>query len=304
MTRHPLAAAAEHVPAAFPRSLKALRCDGLTIVAARGFTLFEVIVAVVLLAALASLTLPMLLNRSRSIEFDEVLRQIEGVASSARSEALRGSEPLLFEARWNEQDGAWWIGTSRILSEHEDTEGGSAALVDAARALRDDVNADTRWAADESAQLPAFEAMLSLPRGWVVTREVPATMLEAVFAEAGEATEWAAAAFDVGSEEMEPARREVLGMYMPDGSLLWSATMYLTVDNGRIATFEPVEWLGRLSLREVNAADFEAQSEADEEQAMNEAGEDENSMPGFGDIDDADVARRPATPPSRPGRQP
>lgn len=245
------------------------------------------IVALALIGALATVVLPLMLDRTRDLSFDETVMQIERAASVARSDAQRRSEPVLFEARWSEKDRVYRVGTAPL---REQTEGTGEANIVAELPSFDAEQSDADTGAD---QLPSFQASLTLPLEYEIRRRIPDEFFESAGVSPGDSgvdelsfdqPEESGAAGGVGDDWAEPElpQRVVIALFLPDGTLMGEERLYLIAPGSRVAAITMNRWLGQVKVERVRldqpASEEDEQDSGPQDEAapVGETGSDES----------------------------
>lgn len=231
---------------------RARRGDG----ARRGLTLFEVVVALALLAALAGIIMPLMLDRTRDLSFDETVLQLEQAASVARAESQRESEAVLFEVRWSAGEGAYRVGTAKLGEPGE-----SAGEADVVNELPRLSGKETGMG-ESPADLPSFQALLTLPSQYQIRRRIPEEYFEAAGVAAGLPEEPSAGFAGEGADAEDwglvgvwgdPPRpqRVIIAVFLPDGTLMGDERLYLLGPGQRVAAITTNRWLGAVKVERV-----------------------------------------------------
>lgn len=214
------------------------------------------IVALALIGALATVVLPLMLDRTRDLSFDETVMQIERAASVARSDAQRRSEPVLFEARWSERDRVYRVGTAPLQEQAEEAR---EANIVAELPRFDAEQSDGEAGVD---QLPSFQASLTLPMAYEIRRRIPEEFFESLGKTSGapdagelsfDAAEDSPASGSVGDDWAEPElpRRVVIALFLPNGTLMGEERLYLIAPGARVAAITMNRWLGQVKVERV-----------------------------------------------------
>ncbi|RMH11003.1 MAG: hypothetical protein D6695_10220 [Planctomycetota bacterium] len=216
-------------------------------------------VAITLMGALIAISIPLVLDRTRDISFDETLAQIERVASVVRADAQRRSEALALECRWSEEDQLVRIGVVKLEQNERESTGSVFDLPFNEGVGRVDASVE---------MMPSFDVMLTLAKGYELRRRIP----EMYFDRAGEALLQTETTFgDLQQDEMDPVgfdmdasqddgwgeldhppRRLVIAVFLPDGSLMGEERLYLLGPGGRVGAITMSRWLGRVRAERVN----------------------------------------------------
>lgn len=226
---------------------------------ARALTLFELVVAVALVAALAGVALPLVLARSRNIAFDELLIQIERTGAVARSESQRKSTPLRFEARWDAASAEYLIGVSRLDTDEEEDH-----LAGVVRAIEEEPGAHDEFESG-AVTLSGFETMLTLGPRVQLHRGLSDDLREMLLNPSdgsgaiGGATR---GEFDAKSDERR-MKRFTLAIFLPDGTLIAGESVYLVTPPERIARIASNAFLGSISATRITQAMLESEDDID-----------------------------------------
>ena len=258
------------------------QCLGLR---AQGMTLFEILVAVALIGAVMAITLPLVVSQTQRLTYGEIVAQIERHAAVVRSDALRESEAVWFEARWIEKDQAWGFGVAKIARDEDssfsvDDELAVALLGDMETALADDRMDQPPMFADEPDSMSGFEVRLRLPKGYRIERTLPEEIRalaeqgggfgdDELGLEPGELLESALDDGDGAAFEDEVADqaggRVLLAVFLPDGTLIGPEKVYLFAPGGRIATISMSPWLGSVRCQTLTLGGIAASADEDDD---------------------------------------
>ncbi len=282
---------------------------------ANGMTLFEILVALALLIAVMSITIPMVASQTNRIAFEEVTATLERQAAIVRSDAQRETEAVWFEAR-QLPDGIWAIGVSRMNQDEVDNPSEMAdwtdvLIGDLESVLPEDPDSMERSVpVDRNETFSSFEVLRRLPTGYSIRRTLPdeivalgeEPMLDEHDPFAEEAFELA---LDEAAQEMPSPFGEtppglieeiriVLAVFLPDGTLIGPEQLYLFAPDERIATIRFNRWLGSVKCAPLVRADLTPEDKS----------EPDRGDTGDGD-EDADRSRGPnSESPSPDGSRP
>ncbi len=212
------------------------------------FTLFEVLVAIALLIAAASLAAPALARRMGAALFDESSRQLEGALALCRAEALREGRAVALVAR-PARDGLRLM--ARPLGDDDPVDG----LADAG-------------GSGDGLFVPPGEGIGSTGGGPVVPREFPVFVLPSgvrVSAERPvppEAIGWGGEGEERGfglspmgaGGEGEADGPLTIAVFLPDGGALETAPFWLIGPEGRSVEVRISAATGKATLRVVRAS--------------------------------------------------
>lgn len=234
------------------------------------------VVALALLAALAGIVMPLMLDRTRDLSFDETVLQLERAASVARAESQRESKAVLFEVRWSERDGAYRIGTAR-LAERGERAGESDVVSELPR-----FEGQESGLGESPADFPSFQSLLTLPVQYEIRRRMPEEYLEAPSFESGPREAGGLAIGGAPEQEWGPVedwgdpqrpQRLIIAVFLPDGTLIGEERLYLLGPGQRVAAITTNRWLGALKVERM-VLDVSASRGDDESvEAGNRAGE-------------------------------
>ncbi len=233
--------------------------------------------ALALLAALAGIIMPLMLDRTRDLSFDETVLQLERAASVARAESQRESEAVLFEVRWSEREGSYRVGTARLRERGESA--GEENVVSALPRF----DGQEAGLGESPADLPSFQALLTLPPEYEIRRRIPEGYFEAAGVEAGvqndaapdfageDAEEEWGAAEDWGNPERP--QRVIIAVFLPDGTLMGEDRLYMIGPGQRVAAVTTNRWLGAVKVERVSLelTDSGAADEAPEDEERESA---------------------------------
>ncbi len=212
------------------------------------FTLFEVLVAIALLIAAASLAAPALARRMGAALFDESTRQLEGAIALYRAEALREGRAIALIAQ-PARDGLRLLGRP-IGDDEEPVEG----VVDASGTVEGwfvspGESAGSVWgSAVSQGEIPVFV----LPSGVRVSAErpVPTEAIGLGVASAGAGV--GLSRLD-GGFEAEADVPLTIAVFLPDGGALETAPFWLIGPEGRSVEVRISAATGKATLRGVRA---------------------------------------------------
>jgi type II secretory pathway pseudopilin PulG len=237
-------------------------------------TLFELIVAIALVAALAGVTLPLILSRSRTIAFDELLMQIERSGAVARSEAQRQSEALRFEARWDQKAEAYVIGMARLEELDASTEEDELSRVVRSIETMSDLEPTDP---DTEVSLAGLEVLVSLPTGVLLQRTLTDEQRDVVFGQFTDHADLAMAGTSIGGAAEDPAwdasgamedggehSRFTIAIFLPDGTLIAGERLYLIREIEHFGRIESNAWLGQITAKRLDLADVQDPQDDDE----------------------------------------
>ncbi len=211
------------------------------------FTLFEVLVAIALLIAAASLAAPALARRMGAALFDESTRQLEGAIALCRAEALREGRPIALIAQ-PARDGLRLLG--RPIGDEEPVEG----VVDASGTgegwfVSPGESAGSVWgSAVSQGEIPVFV----LPAGVRVSAERPVPT-EAIGLGVASAGAGVGLSRMDGGFEAEADVPLTIAVFLPDGGALETAPFWLIGPEGRSVEVRISAATGKATLRGVRA---------------------------------------------------
>lgn len=209
-----------------------------------------------LLAALAGIIMPLMLDRTRDLSFDEMVLQLEQAASVARAESQRESKAVLFEVRWSSREGSYRVGTAR-LGERSESEGEANVVRELPR-----FDGQEGGLGESHADLPSFQALLTLPSRYEIRRRIPEEYFETRVGSgmAGRSvpgrSDEGGATDDWGPPEDwgDPQRpqRVIIAVFLPDGTLIGEDRLYVLGPGQRVAAIRTNRWLGSVKVERVS----------------------------------------------------
>lgn len=251
------------------------RCVALS--RARGMTLFEILVALALMLALMSITIPIVASQTQRVTFNEVTTTLTHQAAVVRSESMRQTEAIWFEAR--RQGNAWVIGTRRMkknkdsrVAEESDWE--SALLAELESVLPDDseVAGEPAFGRADSFEesMTAFEVLRKLPTGYSFKRSLPDEIVALADSPVDDSALNESLDFDTEFDEVfgvddlatkrpvfeAEEQRIILAVFLPDGTLIGPDQVYLFAPGHRIATVSMNRWLGAVKCESLRLSDL------------------------------------------------
>jgi len=209
------------------------------------FTLFEVLVAIALLIAAASLAAPALARRMGAALFDESSRQLEGALALCRAEALREGRPIALVAQ-PAGDGLRLL--ARPIGDDDPIEGveGASGPGDRGSGMPGEGFGSADAPPRVSREFPVFV----LPSGVRVSAERPVP---------AEAIGWGREVAEPrpGVAPMDAAHEDEAGapltiaVFLPDGGALETAAFWLVGPEGRSVEVRISAATGKATLRAV-----------------------------------------------------
>ncbi len=236
----------------------------------RGFTILELLIALALLVAMASLVLPVLVSRSAGYAFDEALRQTRSAAMACRADAQRTGECVEFRAVTLADGRTALVGGllrgGETTGEIEDELAGVGVS---------ELEGEERVRSSE-------RQYVVLPKSTSVRRPEALAILSEAYAELDEGFVPEPMAWE---EETAETAAISLGVFLPDGSFVAGEAVELVGTDGRSARLRVHPWTGLASLEErtVEAASEAAWDEPEFDPLLNEdfggAAEEERGRP-------------------------
>ncbi|HRQ72320.1 MAG TPA: hypothetical protein PLU35_04745 [Phycisphaerales bacterium] len=212
------------------------------------FTLFEVLVAIALLIAAASLAAPALARRMGAALFDESSRQLEGALALCRAEALREGRPVALVAQ-PARDGLRLL--ARPLGE-DDPVGGLAGASGSGAGWfvsPGEGGASSGGGPGVPREFPVFV----LPSGVRVSAERPVPAEAIGLGAAGAGSEFGVSPMDSGEAAYADGPLTI-AVFLPDGGALETAPFWLIGPEGRSVEVRISAATGRATLRAVRGS--------------------------------------------------
>lgn len=211
--------------------------------------------ALALLAALAGIVMPLMLERTRDLSFDDMVLQLEQAAAVARAESQRESRAVLFEVRWSAREGVYRVGTAR-MGEQGESEGAANIVSELPR-----FDGKEGGLGESHADLPSFQAILTLPAHYEIRRRIPEEYFEPQVGSGGARSSASGSpeedavgdAWAPVEEWGDPQRpqRVIIAVFLPDGTLIGEDRLYLIGPGQRVASIRTSRWLGMVKVERV-----------------------------------------------------
>lgn len=209
------------------------------------FTLFEVLVAIALLIAAASLAAPALARRMGAALFDESSRQLEGALALCRAEALREGRPVALIAQ-PARDGLRLL--ARPIGDDDPVEGLGDASEPGDRGFG--MPGEGFGSADAAPRVPREFPVFVLPSGVRVSAERPVPAEALGWGGEGAEPRPGIAPMDAGFEDGAGGPLTI-AVFLPDGGALETAPFWLVGPEGRSVEVRISAATGRAALRSV-----------------------------------------------------
>ena len=209
------------------------------------FTLFEVLVAIALLIAVASLAAPALARRMGAALFDESSRQLEGALALCRAEALREGRPVALVAQ-PARDGLRLL--ARPIGDDDPFDGLATASGsgDGWSGMPGEGFGSAGGGPAVAREFPVFV----LPSGVRVSAERPVPPEAIGWGLEGAESRPGVAPMDAGFEDEEDTPLTI-AVFLPDGGALETAPFWLIGPEGRSVEVRISAATGKATLRAV-----------------------------------------------------
>lgn len=207
----------------------------------RGFTVYEVLVAIALVVVVAAVALPYAWTWAKGEEFEEARNQVEAALAMARADAQREGKPVRVAARQDPLTGAWCVYSERIDPMGEVESGPAASALTLPKGL-------TVGAGNGESAAARGDAAATEPK----RAEGAGTGMGV-----GTASVEGRGAGDSGwveAEEGEGLAGIVVATFMPDGEAVGARPWFMRGANGKAFEVAIDAWTGRVTMRPVVAA--------------------------------------------------
>ncbi len=236
----------------------------------RGFTLWELLVALALLLLLASLAVPVTLAWSQAAQFEEASQQVGAALSTARSDAQRDGKPMHVVVRPDPVNGGWKVVKIPMVVAGLPTAIGLPEF--STEADRDN---DESFTPEPDASGRPDETLATLPGNVVVTRESALVAPAATDVPSSDATgtpvlpvktpstpgsEPAAPALSSEAPQSIPSKGFVMATFLPDGEPVNLSPCVLTDSRGKSVRITVDSWTGQVKIQRMATKVAEADS--------------------------------------------